>query len=143
MFYTLASVKYLTDISRTGPSSTYAYHHDPLTAIPGGGNAGLNDPSSSGEFTGHHRNLRNIPIPVGMFMNMAHVPPRFFNKQQQRGGRGSAAGDMRMGKRSENVIGASGDGINRLVEYLPGVAPVKVALPGQVLVVYLSGVTPV
>ena len=25
----------------------------------------------------------NLPIPVGMFMNMQHVPPRFFNKQQR------------------------------------------------------------
>ena len=25
----------------------------------------------------------NIPIPMGMFVNMSHIPPRFFNKQQQ------------------------------------------------------------
>ncbi|XP_044736532.1 regulator of nonsense transcripts 1 homolog isoform X1 [Chrysoperla carnea] len=27
--------------------------------------------------------LNNLPVPVGMFMNMAHVPPRFYNQQQQ------------------------------------------------------------
>lgn len=25
----------------------------------------------------------NLPVPVGMFMNMAHVPPRFYNQHQQ------------------------------------------------------------
>lgn len=27
--------------------------------------------------------LSNIPVPVGMFMNMSHVPPRFYNQHQQ------------------------------------------------------------
>ena len=27
--------------------------------------------------------LSNLPVPVGMFMNMAHVPPRFYNQHQQ------------------------------------------------------------
>lgn len=27
--------------------------------------------------------LSNMPVPVGMFMNMAHVPPRFYNQHQQ------------------------------------------------------------
>ncbi|GLH13682.1 Regulator of nonsense transcripts 1 homolog, partial [Gryllus bimaculatus] len=27
--------------------------------------------------------LANMPVPVGMFMNMAHVPPRFYNQHQQ------------------------------------------------------------
>lgn len=27
--------------------------------------------------------LNNIPVPVGMFMNMSHVPPRFYNQHQQ------------------------------------------------------------
>merc|ERR550519_2073927 len=25
----------------------------------------------------------NLPIPVGIFMNMAHIPPRFYNQHQQ------------------------------------------------------------
>ncbi|KAL3278282.1 hypothetical protein HHI36_013616 [Cryptolaemus montrouzieri] len=25
----------------------------------------------------------NLPVPVGMFMNMAHIPPRFYNQHQQ------------------------------------------------------------
>jgi regulator of nonsense transcripts 1 len=47
----------------------YAFQHDPMTAIP-------TDPSVI-------QNLKNVPIPVGMFMNMAHIPPRFFNKQRR------------------------------------------------------------
>uniref|UniRef100_A0A6M2DNA6 DNA helicase n=1 Tax=Xenopsylla cheopis TaxID=163159 RepID=A0A6M2DNA6_XENCH len=27
--------------------------------------------------------LTNMPVPVGMFMNMSHVPPRFYNQHQQ------------------------------------------------------------
>lgn len=27
--------------------------------------------------------LSNMPVPVGMFMNMSHVPPRFYNQHQQ------------------------------------------------------------
>ena len=30
--------------------------------------------------------LSNLPIPVGMFMNMAHVPPRFYNQQANSNG---------------------------------------------------------
>ncbi len=31
----------------------------------------------------------NMPVPMGMFMNMSHVPPRFFNKQQGGGATGN------------------------------------------------------
>lgn len=27
--------------------------------------------------------MANMPVPVGMFMNMSHVPPRFYNQHQQ------------------------------------------------------------
>lgn len=27
--------------------------------------------------------MNNVPVPLGMFMNMAHVPPRFYNQHQQ------------------------------------------------------------
>uniref|UniRef100_T1J7E0 DNA helicase n=1 Tax=Strigamia maritima TaxID=126957 RepID=T1J7E0_STRMM len=30
-----------------------------------------------------HAQLTNLPVPVGMFMNMAHIPPRFYNQHQQ------------------------------------------------------------
>jgi len=43
--------------------------HDPLTYI-GPERQGALPPS-------------NLPIPVGIFMNMAHVPPRFYNQHQQ------------------------------------------------------------
>ena len=46
------------------------FRHDPLTYIGP-------DRSSSGQGYG------NLPIPVGIFMNMAHVPPRFYNQHQQ------------------------------------------------------------
>ena len=40
--------------------------------------------------------LGNLPVPVGMFMNMAHVPPRFYQQHQQalaaRGGRVGGVG---------------------------------------------------
>lgn len=26
--------------------------------------------------------MANMPVPMGMFMNMSHVPPRFYNLQQ-------------------------------------------------------------
>lgn len=28
-------------------------------------------------------NVANLPVPIGMFMNMAHIPPRFYNQHQQ------------------------------------------------------------
>jgi len=43
--------------------------HDPLTYI-GPDRQGSAPPA-------------NLPIPVGIFMNMAHVPPRFYNQHQQ------------------------------------------------------------
>jgi len=43
--------------------------HDPLTYIGP-------DRQATGPPT-------NLPVPVGMFMNMAHVPPRFYNQHQQ------------------------------------------------------------
>ena len=27
--------------------------------------------------------MNNMPVPVGMFMNMSNIPPRFYNQQQQ------------------------------------------------------------
>lgn len=60
--------------------------------------------------------LSNLPVPVGMFMNMAHVPPRFYQQHQQalaaRGGRGGGAGmrGNRGGSRklAKNIGGAGG-----------------------------------
>lgn len=46
----------------------YSRNHDPLGFIS-------SDRTQS--------TLSNLPVPVGMFMNMAHVPPRFYNQQQQ------------------------------------------------------------
>ncbi|KAG1666725.1 Regulator of nonsense transcripts 1 [Nymphon striatum] len=30
-----------------------------------------------------HSAATSMPVPIGMFMNMAHIPPRFYNQQQQ------------------------------------------------------------
>jgi regulator of nonsense transcripts 1 len=27
--------------------------------------------------------MNNMPVPIGMFMNMTHVPPRFYQQHQQ------------------------------------------------------------
>ncbi|TRY66918.1 hypothetical protein TCAL_04359 [Tigriopus californicus] len=79
---------------------------------PGGGsransnhhlNLGRNGPQNSssnfhrGQYVGHDNmntiqddfgkmqaTLGNMPIPVGMFVNMSHIPPRFFNKSDPR-----------------------------------------------------------
>jgi hypothetical protein len=34
------------------------------------------------------QSLASLPIPVGMFMNMAHIPPRFYQQQQQKANKG-------------------------------------------------------
>lgn len=47
--------------------------------------------------------MNNVPVPLGMFMNMAHVPPRFYNqhqqalqaRQNQRNRRGATAASIR------------------------------------------------
>ncbi|XP_015126226.1 regulator of nonsense transcripts 1 homolog [Diachasma alloeum] len=57
--------------------------------------------------------MNNVPVPVGMFMNMAHVPPRFYNQHQQalqarqnqrnrRNPGGMKGKGPRMGKLSQN-----------------------------------------
>lgn len=33
--------------------------------------------------------MANMPVPMGMFMNMSHVPPRFYNLQQAAQGKAS------------------------------------------------------
>ncbi|KZC14447.1 Regulator of nonsense transcripts 1 like protein [Dufourea novaeangliae] len=51
--------------------------------------------------------MNNVPVPVGMFMNMAHVPPRFYNqhqqalqaRQNQRNRRGTALSKNKQGPR--------------------------------------------
>lgn len=42
--------------------------HDPISYIPSERPGGT---------------MSNIPVPLGMFMNMSHVPPRFYNQHQQ------------------------------------------------------------
>ncbi|XP_059487209.1 regulator of nonsense transcripts 1 [Neocloeon triangulifer] len=59
--------------------------------------------------------MNNMPVPVGMFMNMTHVPPRFYNQHQQslqnvrQGGRGNGRGGNTRGGRG----GKPGRGILR------------------------------
>lgn len=70
-------VKYISfdsEIScRQGPpavyrSEAYSRTHDQITYI-------------SPERT--QAAVANLPVPMGMFMNMSHIPPRFFNQHQQ------------------------------------------------------------
>merc|ERR1711953_1184694 len=49
------------------------FGHDPMTTI------------NTFDQDRHQSSLSNLPIPVGMFLNMAQVPPRFYNQQMQRG----------------------------------------------------------
>jgi len=58
----------LMDRGNTG-SSRLETRHDPLTYI-GPDRQNVLPPT-------------NLPVPVGLFMNMAHVPPRFYNQHQQ------------------------------------------------------------
>ena len=58
--------------------------HDPLTYI-----------GPDRQATGH--TASNLAIPVGIFMNMAHVPPRFYNQHQQMLAT-SAAASKRLGR---------------------------------------------
>lgn len=65
------------------PLDLFSRTHDPITYIsPERAQAALNP---------------NLPVPVGMFMNMAHVPPRFYNQQQQQQQVGAARGGGRGG----------------------------------------------
>lgn len=49
------------------PLDMFNHTHDPISYIsPERAQAGM-----------------NLPVPVGMFMNMAHIPPRFYNQHQQ------------------------------------------------------------
>ena len=57
---------------RNGATGDY-FGHDPMTAI------------NTFDQDRHQSSLSNLPIPVGMFLNMAQVPPRFYNQQLQRG----------------------------------------------------------
>lgn len=52
----------------TNPLDPYSRTHDPISYI---------SPERA------QAAMTNIPVPVGMFMNMAHVPPRFYNQHQQ------------------------------------------------------------
>lgn len=52
----------------------FGLSHDPMTAI------------NNFDHDRHQSSLSNLPIPVGMFLNMAQVPPRFYNQQLQERG---------------------------------------------------------
>jgi len=56
-------------LARPDRSTDRTMRHDPLTYI--------------GPERGSSVAPANLPIPVGIFMNMAHVPPRFYNQHQQ------------------------------------------------------------
>ena len=41
------------------------------------------------------QSLSNLPIPVGMFMNMTHIPPRFYNQQQKAAAAAANKGEIK------------------------------------------------
>jgi len=50
--------------------------------------------------------LNNLPVPIGMFMNMADVPPRFYHQHQQAlAARGRGGGRGRGGRRGGKNVG--------------------------------------
>ena len=63
-----------SSISPITSKSGVSFQHDPMMAINTEDMTKLH-PLSHGS--------KNVPIPVGMFMNMAHVPPRFYNMQRR------------------------------------------------------------
>ena len=62
------------NIRRPDQDNRFSFQHDPMMAIH------PDDPSNLHQLS---HGTKNAPIPVGMFMNMAHVPPRFYNKQHR------------------------------------------------------------
>ena len=60
--------------------------HDPLTYIGPERQVAESEVTESAKYSGTVQATAvpaNLPIPVGIFMNMAHVPPRFYNQHQQ------------------------------------------------------------
>ncbi|XP_055910009.1 regulator of nonsense transcripts 1 homolog [Eupeodes corollae] len=58
--------------------------------------------------------MNNMPVPVGMFMNMSNIPPRFYNQHQQaiqaaKQGRRQAIGERVMPKNSRGDGSANND----------------------------------
>ena len=55
----------------------------------------------------HQSSLSGLPIPVGMFLNMAQIPPRFYNQQFQGGQQQKKSHFQRPGMSQENHGSAS------------------------------------
>merc|ERR1711981_1417452 len=72
----------------------FGLSHDPMTAI------------NSFDHDRHQSSLSGLPIPVGMFLNMAQIPPRFYNQQFQ-GGQQQKKSHFRPGMSQENHGSAS------------------------------------
>ena len=68
-----------------GSSSSSFNHYDPLNFIAPGEN-----------MTQSMASVPSLPVPMSMFMNMTHIPPRFYNNQP--GAQAGAAGQMGNGK---------------------------------------------
>lgn len=74
----------------------------------GGGNFVRHDPMTAIPFDERHQSsLSNLPVPVGMFLNMAHIPPRFYNQYQKSTSVGSGKSYNRQ---QQHVNGLSQDG---------------------------------
>ncbi|XP_043192907.1 regulator of nonsense transcripts 1-like [Amphibalanus amphitrite] len=60
----------------------------------------------------HAQAALNVSLPVSMFMNMSHIPPRFFNQHQQAGMQGRDSGRGRGGSRRGRGGRPSTAGVN-------------------------------
>lgn len=73
-----------------GPPLGYNQYNNPLANYPpqNSRNPSMNmyarhDPISYISSDRTQASMNNMPVPVGMFMNMSNVPPRFYNQHQQ------------------------------------------------------------
>lgn len=79
----------------------------------GGGGVGLRSTHDSISYISQDRaqaTMNNMPVPVGMFMNMSSVPPRFYNQQQQAVAMQAAKQQGGRRKPMSGVVGGGGSG---------------------------------
>lgn len=68
---------------RTNAAINGGQYNYPRSAMPLDMFSRTHDPISYISPERAQATMNNLPVPVGMFMNMAHIPPRFYNQHQQ------------------------------------------------------------
>ncbi|KAM7349984.1 upf1 RNA helicase [Cochliomyia hominivorax] len=64
--------------------------------------------------------MNNMPVPVGMFMNMSNIPPRFYNQHQQAIQAAAKQGRRTAGTFSSNQTNSGNSGKNSTLNKAPG-----------------------